>query len=348
MIRFVNGNLLDAPTEALVNTVNTDGVMGKGIALQFKEAYPTNFKHYQKVCKAGALKPGDVLPFKERNLQGERIIINFATKARWIHKSSYAWIESGLKQLVELIHTWNIRSIAIPPLGCGNGGLDWAKVKPMIEQYLGPLKEVDVIVYEPSDAVKAVLQEQQVKKEAKLTPARAMLLFAMYHYETLGEAPNLFVANKLAWLLQRMGEPLKLEFTKHLYGPYANKVEHVLYHLNGKYLSGLEQKQARPFESLTLKYDTFKEVENFVKNELSAEQYSRLERLIHLVDGFQSSWSLEVLASVDYLLKENPSLTQEELLLAMQNWNPRKKRLVEPRHVEIAYQRLKEYQEGLQ
>jgi len=262
MIRYTQGNLLDAPVEALVNTVNTVGVMGKGIALQFKETYPGNFRFYQQACKSGTLEPGGIVAFRESTLQGERLIVNFATKKEWFRKSSYAWIESGLKALATLIPEWGIHSIAIPPLGCGNGGLDWDKVKSMIEQHLQPLQNIDILVYEPNEAVKTLLQKQDPTKQISLTPARAMLLYAMYFYESLGEAPNLFVANKLAWFLQRMGEPLRLEFKPHHYGPYAVQVSHVLYALNGQYLKGLEQQQAKPFEALQLQYDKFTEVKN--------------------------------------------------------------------------------------
>lgn len=347
MIRYLQGNLLDAPVDALVNTVNTVGVMGKGIALQFKEAYPENFRFYQQACKNGTLVPGGILAFKERTLNGERLIVNFATKKEWYRKSSYEWIESGLKTLAWLIPEWGIRSIALPPLGCGNGGLDWNKVRAMIGEHLLTVKGVDILVYEPNEAVKNLLQNQNQPKPVHLTPARAMLLYAMYFYESLGEAPNLFVANKLAWFLQRMGEPLRLDFKPHIYGPYAVQVGHVLYALNGKYLKGLEQQQAKPFETLQLQYDKFEEVKSYVEKNLSIEQRVRLDNLTRLIDGFQSSWSLEVLASVDYLQKEGPEKTEDEVFKAMQEWNPRKKRLVEKKHIAIASQRLKEYRDGL-
>ena len=128
MIKYTKGNLLEAPAEALVNTVNTVGVMGKGIALQFKEAFPGNLKAYLKACKEGWLQPGKLLVFREKTLDGEKIIINFPTKTEWYRKSSYAYIEEGLKELAKVIMRERIKSIAIPPLGCGNGGLNWAKV----------------------------------------------------------------------------------------------------------------------------------------------------------------------------------------------------------------------------
>jgi O-acetyl-ADP-ribose deacetylase (regulator of RNase III) len=130
MIQFLKGNLLDSKAKALVNTVNTVGVMGKGIALQFKEAFPINNKKYIEACKEGLLFPGKLLAVKDHNaLLGEKLIINFPTKKHWRHPSKYEYIEEGLKALVTLIKEQHISSIAIPPLGCGNGGLDWAMVR---------------------------------------------------------------------------------------------------------------------------------------------------------------------------------------------------------------------------
>ena len=175
-MEFIKGNLLEAKTQALVNTVNTVGVMGKGIALQFKEAFPYNFKVYQAACKNGELRPGHLLVVKEPTLNGERVIINFPTKTQWYLKSKYEYIEEGLKELLKVIVDHQIKSIAIPPLGCGNGGLKWDKVKPLMEKYLSSLKNVNIHVFEPNEDVKAILKEQESKKDIKLTQARAMLL----------------------------------------------------------------------------------------------------------------------------------------------------------------------------
>lgn len=123
-MRYEIGNLLDAKTEALVNTVNTVGVMGKGIALQFKERFPRNFKLYVAECKKEAIVPGKMFVVRETLVHGDKIIVNFPTKTDWKSKSRYIYIEEGLKDLVQVIQNYNIKSIAIPPLGCGNGGLD--------------------------------------------------------------------------------------------------------------------------------------------------------------------------------------------------------------------------------
>jgi len=210
-MRYVKGNLLEAKTEALVNTVNTVGVMGKGIALQFKETFPVNFKVYSAACKNGELRPGKLLAVKDHTLEGEKLIINFPTKTEWFKKSQYDYIESGLQELARLIVAREIKSIAIPPLGCGNGGLKWEKVKPMMEKYLGGLQDTDIIVYEPNELVKQLLKNHDQKKDVKLTPAKALLLYIMFYYDSLGEDTSLFVANKLAYFLQRLGEPVLIK-----------------------------------------------------------------------------------------------------------------------------------------
>ncbi len=154
MIQYTKGDLLTAPTEALVNAVNTVGVMGKGIALQFKKAYPHNFKVYHKACKDKVFDIGQVLVVQESTLIEKKYIVNLPTKKHWRGKSIYEYIETGLEALVLAIEEYEIKSIAIPALGCGYGGLEWEKVKGLIEKYLGDLEEIDVMVYEPHKFVK--------------------------------------------------------------------------------------------------------------------------------------------------------------------------------------------------
>jgi O-acetyl-ADP-ribose deacetylase (regulator of RNase III) len=338
MIEYTTGNLLEADTEALVNTVNTVGVMGKGIALQFKERFPENFKRYADVCKRKELVPGKLLVTTEHTLQGDRTIINFPTKTEWFRKSSYTYIEKGLVALAELIREQGIQSIALPPLGCGHGGLDWNKVRPMIAHHLGGLP-VRVVVYEPSADVKAILQQEK-PRDAKLTPARAMLLHALFDFEQQGERASLFVANKLAYFLQLLGEPLRLKFVAHHYGPYSVQVENVLYHLNGSYLRGLEQKNAKPFEELQLVHARRAEVEQFVATSLSAEQRTRLALLTELVHGFRASDALELLASVAYIRTTEARADADAIMARMNAWSDRKASMADADAVRVAREHL--------
>lgn len=348
-MKYIRGNLLEAQTQALVNTVNTVGVMGKGIALQFKEAFPMNFKIYAAACKKKELQPGKLLVVKEQTLQGEKIIINFPTKTEWYMKSKYEYVEEGLKELVRVIEEYKIESIAIPPLGCGNGGLKWEKVKAMIEKNLGHLNQVNIQVFEPNEAVKEILKQQDANKEIKLTPARAMLLYAMFYYESLGENASLFVANKLAYFLQRLGEKSlnRLKFEASHYGPYAVQVEHLLHNVNGKYLKGLEQMNARAFEPLELQYNKVKEVSDYIKTELSSEQRTRLSNLVKLIDGFQSALSLEILATVDFVRKDKPGMNQEDIVKTIHNWSDRKRKLFQEKYIQIATNHLHDYSNRL-
>ena len=335
--------MLEADTEALVNTVNTVGVMGKGIALQFKERFPMNFKIYANACKNGEMQVGKMLVVKENTFNGEKIIINFPTKTEWFKKSQYSYIEDGLKDLAKVIEEYNIKSIAIPPLGCGNGGLKWEKVKPMMDKYLGQLTNVTIQVYEPNDAVKEILQKEAVKKEVGLTAARAMLLYALFKYEKLGEVATIFSANKLAYFLQKSGEPMRLQFVPYKYGPYAQAIEKVLYALNGKYLTGMEQMKARAFEPLQLNYKTYDEVEKYINTNLSLDQKQRLESVFTIIDGFETTLSLEILSSAHFLICENPKLTEDQLFEKIQDWNERKKNLVTKEYINIAMEHLHNY-----
>lgn len=341
MIKYIKGNLLQAKTHALVNTVNTVGVMGKGIALQFKEQFPANFKAYSDACKNGKIGIGKLFVFEENTLNGKKIIINFPTKTEWYKKSQYSYIEEGLKDLVKIIEEYNLESIALPPLGCGNGGLHWDKVKALIENYLVNLS-IEIIVYEPNDAVKEVLQKEGQKKEINLTPARAMLLYALAKYEERGENPSVFAANKLAYFLQESGEPLKLQFVAYTFGPYAQAVEKVLYALNGKYLTGLEQMNAKPFEPLNLEYSKFNEVEDFVKQKLTTAQKERLKSVLNIIEGFESTLSLEILSSIHFLLRQDKTLTQTDLLERIHSWNDRKRDIKE-KYINLAFHHLQNY-----
>ena len=149
MIELTAGDLLEADVDALVNAVNTEGVMGKGIALKFKKRFPDMFEAYRLACKAGQLQPGRMHVFERKDMFPPRFIINFPTKRDWWSPSRLEDIESGLAALVKEVRQRNIRSIAVPALGCGNGGLDWQSVLPCIKGALEPLANVRVLVFSP-------------------------------------------------------------------------------------------------------------------------------------------------------------------------------------------------------
>jgi O-acetyl-ADP-ribose deacetylase (regulator of RNase III) len=148
MIRLVRGDLLEAETEAVVNAVNTVGIMGKGIALQFQGVFPENYRAYQAACRRHEVQIGRM--FVTRRPSHPRWIINFPTKKHWRQKAEIEWVMEGLDDLKRLIQQHGIRSISIPALGCGNGGLPWSTVHREIVARLGELADVDVVVYEPA------------------------------------------------------------------------------------------------------------------------------------------------------------------------------------------------------
>ena len=344
MLRFIKGDMLKSKADALVNTVNTVGVMGKGIALQFKEAFPQNNKIYIEKCKKKELMPGKLLSVWDSNLiLGKKLIINFPTKTHWRQPSKYEYIENGLISLVDLIIKENIKSIALPPLGCGNGGLQWSIVQEMIIKHLENIN-IEINVYEPNLEIKAILQKENQKKEAKLTPARAQLIYALFAYESFGEYSSLFAANKLAYFLQRMGQPLKLQFQPNSYGPYAIGVGKVLYAMNGVYLKGLEQQEVKPFEPLNLNYEKWQEVKEYVNKNLNFDETQRLSNLIKLITGFTSELSLEILSTTAFILDDRPSSTLDQVMEKILNWNDRKAKIFKKEYVITAYEHLKEYQ----
>lgn len=343
MIEFTKGDLLTSSAQALVNTVNTVGVMGKGIALHFKEMFPYNFSVYAEACKRGELAVGKMLVVKDSNLDlGERLIINFPTKVHWRQPSKYEYIESGLKDLVRVIRDYEVSSIAVPPLGCGNGGLDWVVVKGMIERALTPLDGVVIFVYEPSTEVSALLAKQPRNSQAHLTPARAMLLYAMFCYEVHDERCSLFVANKLSYFYQMLGEKefARMSFVPHYYGPYSVGVGHMLNAVNGKYIHGLEQMDRKPFEALMLDYGRKAEVSEYVHHSLTETQIGHIKQLLRLIDGYESAYALEVLATVAYERKEHPGITLEETIGQIESWSSRKKNLFKREHIVTAYEHL--------
>lgn len=343
MIEFTTGNLMASQDAVLVNTVNTVGVMGKGIALQFKDEFPHNFAVYADACRKGELYPGKLLIVKDYSPRyGEKTIVNFPTKVHWRNPSEYEYIEKGLEALRKYLYDEKVESISIPPLGCGNGGLDWARVKPMIAAALDGL-DTRIHVYEPSAKVVSLLKvSARPVGQVELTPARAMMLYALFFYETLGEPSSLFVANKLAYFMQRLGEPAfgKLKFTAAAFGPYCQKVGKDLHELNGKYLLGLEQLNLRAFDKFELQYNTLDEVKNYVETQLPVSSRRRLEQLVNLISGFQSTFSLEVLASVDYVMKDYPGISLEDTVQKVWEWSDRKKNLFKERYIKIAYDHL--------
>ncbi|MGH8884122.1 MAG: type II toxin-antitoxin system antitoxin DNA ADP-ribosyl glycohydrolase DarG [Egibacteraceae bacterium] len=341
MIELTQGDLLRADVDALVNTVNTKGVMGKGVALQFKHAFPANYTSYRLACQRGEVRLGHMFVF-DNGLKRPHYIVNFPTKDHWKGKSRLAHIAAGLDDLVKVISDLQISSIAIPPLGCGNGGLEWSEVKPLIERKLEPLTHVRVALFPPGGAPPAKDMVVHTEKP-RITAGRAALIGLINRYSQNGLGATPLEVQKLLYFLQTAGEPLKLTFAKGHYGPYAENVNHVLQAVEGHYLRGYGDRSERATEAtpIELLEGVSEEVENFLQQEPAT--VSRLRRVVELVEGFESPYGLELLASVHYAATSVDSTAASDRGAAVrivQNWNRRKSNLFTERHVMLAWERL--------
>ena len=345
MIEIATGNLLEANAEALVNTVNTVGVMGKGIALQFKKAFPENFKAYHKACANKELEPGRMLVVPVDELTGPKFIINFPTKAHWRADSKIEHIESGLVALVNEVKARHIRSIAIPPLGCGNGGLAWSKVKPLIEAAFAPLDDVRILLFEPKAAPSGRKMIDNTERP-NMTQGRAAVLCLMSRYLVPGYMYRLSMLEiqKLAYFMQEAGENLKLKFVKAPYGPYADDLRKVLRHIDGHFIEGYGdgEKANRPETPIKPLADARAEAEQFLAGNLETQQ--RFTRVTNLINGFETSYGMELLSTVHWVMKESASAASqvEVAIEEVQQWNERKKNLLATDHIQLAWTRLKE------
>lgn len=342
MITEERGNLLRAPVDALVNTVNTQGVMGKGIALQFKNAFPAMFKDYAAAAKRGEVVLGRMHVWRTHALTGPRFIINFPTKGHWRAKSRLADIDRGLIDLVRIIEDLGIDSIAVPPLGCGNGGLEWSQVGPRIRTAFSSLPNVDVRLF-PPDGAPAATDMIVNSERPKMTPGRAALvgLVSRYANQAMTE-PSLIETQKLMYFLQLVGEPLNLRFSPNRYGPYADNLRHVLKQIEGHYLSGFGDGSAAVLDAAPLK--PLPGASRLVEEQLETnpETRQRMESVLGLAAGFESTYGMELLATVHWVAARAPQGTSdEEIASEVAHWSKRKARMFTPRHVDRALATLR-------
>lgn len=353
MIREADGNLLDADVDALVNTVNTVGVMGKGIALQFKQAYPDNFRAYEAACRRGEVQLGKMFVFETGLLDKPHFIINFPTKGHWRARSKLQDIRDGLQDLQRVIQALGIRSIAVPPLGCGNGGLNWSDVRPLIVRALDDIPDVRVMVYAPKGAPPANSMKVGTKRPP-MTPARASLLALLARYIGLShleqssdsDGASLLEIQKLMYFLQEAGQPLNLIYTKGSYGPYAENLNHALQALEGHYLRGYGDRSQQVLKLSPIKILPIAEPEalQWLGNHPD-RTVERIDRVADLVTGFASAYGLELLGTVHWVAtKENPSriFDPQKLAHSVSEWNERKGRLFTELHIRRAVGQLQE------
>ena len=348
MLEFVRGNLFEAEVDALVNTVNTVGVMGKGIALQFSRSFPEIVQPYKEACESGSLTIGTVQTIRLPLLQGvasPKYVINFPTKKHWKGNSQIEFIESGLHALREEVERLHIRSVAIPPLGCGLGGLSWSDVRLHIERVFAEIGNLQVLVFEPVGKPVASSMKSAIKKP-NMTAGRAALLGLMRRYivPLMDDAVTLLELHKLMYFMQEAGEPLRLQFVKGRYGPYATNLRHVLNAIEGHYVTGFGDASEEPGKVLEPSPKAIEKAERHLRSKSKSETLERFNRVEQLIDGFETAYGMELLSSVHWVAKHEsaPAHTQEEAVSLIHDWNDRKRKSFASEHIQVAWNRLAE------
>ena len=340
MIRNATGSLLQVDAEALVNTVNCDGFMGKGIALQFKQAWPENFDAYAKACRAKEVRPGEMFIWESGRMVNPRYIINFPTKRHWREKSRIEDIQCGLRALITDVRRLGIRSIAVPPLGCGNGGLNWQDIRPLIETAFAELPDTQVQLFSPMGAPEAKAMPVNTPRPA-MTVSRALFVKVMHQYETLSYRLTLLEIQKLMYFLQEAGEPLRLRFEAGPYGPFAANLNKVLERMEGHLIRGYGDNQ-KPDTEIELLPDAAKEADLFLsKHPLPI---ARVNRVSDLIQGFETPYGMELLSSVHWVCRygKPKANTPDSAIESVHRWNDRKSKMFRSEHIRIAHQRLRE------
>lgn len=340
MVELKQGDILLAEADALVNTVNCVGIMGRGIALQFRKAFPENFKAYEEACKQGAVRPGNMLVYETGLLAGPRYVINFPTKRHWKSKSSLKDIDAGLRALVKEIQERGIRSVAVPPLGCGLGGLDWNVVRPRIIQALRELPRVRVLLFEPLGAPKA---EKMVKERRvpRMTPGRAVLIGLMVRYlaAVLDPFVSLLEIHKLMYFMQEAGEHLNLRYEKATYGPYATNLRHLLSLIEGHFITGYGDAEDKPQRPIELIPGIAGLAEGLIASH--SDTRARFDRVSRLIHGFETPYGMELLATVHWVWAREGASSADKAVEKTYSWNQRK-RIFEDKQIRLAWQVLKD------
>lgn len=320
-LEFRQGNLFSADVEALVNTVNCVGVMGRGVALQFKRKFPDNFKAYADACKKELVQPGKMFTTERVSLGQPRYIINFPTKRHWRGKSRIEDIEIGLIALKDEIERLEIHSIGLPPLGSGLGGLDWREVRHRIEKTLANVGNVQVVVYEPSSVAPTL---PHVTNPPRITPGRAALVGLMDRYLSglLDPYITLIEVQKLMYFLQVAGEDLKLNYTKGTYGPYADNLRHVLKRLEGHMIHGYGEGGENPDKPISLVAGARDDANQFLKDHPNTLDH--FGRVVDLIEGYETGYGMELLSTVHYVAVNGTSSALDNVIDGVHIWGERK------------------------
>lgn len=288
------GDMFSTNAQAIVNTVNCVGVMGKGVALEFKRRWPENYKFYKIACDKRELRPGKVLTFDRGGIfesESPRYLINFPTKDHWRAKSKIEYIESGLDALISEIKRLSIKSIAIPPLGCGNGGLDWKIVKPLIIEKLSALDDVEVEIYGPFGMES---DPEHIDVTKNMTRSRAIYIKSIASLEPgFGGSIDRLSLQKIAYFLQYLGVPFNLEFKNSLYGPYSPTLKKAIFKLaKWRYLHIDEERNASATPA------GYAAADEYLR--LHAVNEEVIDKLAHLFQGYNSPYGLELLSTTHF------------------------------------------------
>lgn len=339
-MEFTKGNILQADVEALVNTVNCVGHMGRGIAAQFKRTFPENFRVYHAACKRKEVVPGKMFVFATGQLTNPRFIINFPTKRHWRGKSRIEDIEAGLDALVKEVQGLEVKSIAIPPLGCGLGGLDWNDVRARVERAFASVSDVRIVIYEPHEDA-GVAKMSTASKVPKATPGRAVLvgLIERYLAGLMDPWVSLLEVHKLMYFAQEAGEPLRLRYVKGPYGPYAENLRHVLAAIEGHMLSGYGDGGDVPDKPLELVPGAADDARAFLQEH--SETLARFERVAKLVEGFETPFGIELLSTVHWVITREDARDEDAVVRAVHGWGHQKQSFT-LRQIRMTAQRLGE------
>ena len=337
---FKRGDLFAQDAEALVNTVNCVGVMGKGVALEFKRKWPKNYLAYRNACQRKSLRPGVLHVFQVDDLFSQhepKFIINFPTKDHWRARSKISYIEDGLDALVQTLRQKHISSIAMPPLGCGNGGLEWRDVKPLILDKLCALRDVEIVVLEPEDHE----QEPEYNIESlAMTYPRAVLIKALAELETLFDGSfDRLSLQKIVYFLQALGVPFRVGFERDLFGPYSPELKKAFFALERQgFISGFssEDRLARVTPGAYATADEFLKTSGD-----DAKAQAAIDRLSHLIAGYEGPFGLELLASVHQLASEGLKSAEDVAKDVTNRTGPARNRYSH-RVINAAYKRLVE------
>ncbi len=337
-VTIKRGDLLKDSSEAIVNTVNCVGIMGKGIALQFKQKWPQNFKAYAAACERNEVRPGKMFIHDLGEWAEPRFIVNFPTKMHWRADSKVEYIEKGLRDLVLQVERLGIKSIALPPLGCGNGGLDWPTVRRLVLKAFEAHPQVKVDLFEPKGAPPPQEMVNRTDKP-RMTRVRAAIVKAISIYREMEYALSKIEVQKLAYFLEEAGQTMNLEFTKHNYGPYSDKLRHVLKAMDGHYIRGVGDFSGD--SEIVIMSAAVSEADEFIRKSADDELRYHVERVRYLIEGFETPYGMELLSTVHWVrTRESGVRTVDDAIAAVHDWNQRKRAILSGEHIQLAWSRL--------